>query len=113
MQSSSPSSLYLRFAESEAHSEESLRGILVNILSAGRDTTPSALTWFFWSVSSAPSVIDNILAEIRSIRSRTGIEGVLPLEYLWELHYLQATLTESMRLHAPACADDAEGVHCR
>ncbi|KAK1667765.1 hypothetical protein QYE76_055924 [Lolium multiflorum] len=39
------------FASSEEHSEESLRDVVTNFIVAGRDTTSSALTWFFWMVS--------------------------------------------------------------
>jgi len=33
------------------HGGEGLRDVVTNFLLTGRDTTSSALTWFFWAVS--------------------------------------------------------------
>ncbi|CAL9136529.1 unnamed protein product [Musa acuminata var. zebrina] len=52
-----------RFALGSANSDEYLRDILISFVLAGRDTTPSALTWFFWALSSRPDVVDKIRDE--------------------------------------------------
>nr|APU50914.1 cytochrome P450 94A1 [Fritillaria cirrhosa] len=99
------SDLLSKFAESGEHSDDSLLDILVSFILAGRDTTPSALTWFFWALSSAPpNVTRLILEEIKSVkskRSNSGMNGVFTLEELRGMQYLHAALTESMRLHTP------------
>jgi cytochrome P450 len=50
-----------RFAAAGEHSDEGLRDVVTNFLLAGRDTTSSALTWFFWLVSTRPDVEDQIV----------------------------------------------------
>ncbi|KAJ0967000.1 hypothetical protein J5N97_023917 [Dioscorea zingiberensis] len=90
------------FAENPTHSEELLRDIGINFMVAGRDTTPSALTWFFWILSSRPHIVEQILREIKSIRARTNNENeFFRIESLREMHYLHAALSESMRLYPP------------
>ncbi|WOL03189.1 Cytochrome P450 [Canna indica] len=95
--------LLSRFVANEDHSEEFLRDIVINFMLAGKDTTSSALTWFFWLLSSRPEVEAKILDEIRSIRAQNpnGAAAAFDFEELREMHYLQAAITESMRLYPP------------
>ncbi|URD88607.1 cytochrome P450 [Musa troglodytarum] len=46
--------LLSRFASNKNKSEEFLRDIVTNYLVAGRESTSSALTWFFWILSTRP-----------------------------------------------------------
>uniref|UniRef100_A0ACD5VKB9 Uncharacterized protein n=1 Tax=Avena sativa TaxID=4498 RepID=A0ACD5VKB9_AVESA len=75
-----------------------LRDTTLNLMIAGRDTTSSALTWFFWLLSNHPDVEAKILAELRdhplSGQHRTAAE-------LKRLIYLHAALSESLRLYPP------------
>ncbi|CAM0880061.1 unnamed protein product [Alopecurus aequalis] len=75
-----------------------LRDTTLNLMIAGRDTTSSALTWFFWLISKHPDVEAKILAELRdqplSGQHRTTAE-------LKRLVYLHAALSESLRLYPP------------
>nr|AJT59561.1 CYP94N1v2 [Veratrum californicum] len=101
------SDLLSRFAEGGDYSDDVLRDVLINFVLAGRDTTPSALTWFFFMISSRPDVVDQILDEIRSIRDHqdrsnpNGGGGGFTLEELREMNYLHAAITESLRLNPP------------
>ncbi|VVB05905.1 unnamed protein product [Arabis nemorensis] len=52
-------------------SPELLRYIIMSFILAGRDTTSSALSWFFWLLSLHPEVEHKILQEMKSIRERT------------------------------------------
>jgi cytochrome P450 len=102
-----------RFAASGEHSDESLRDVVTNFLLAGRDTTSSALTWFFWLVSSRPDVEDRILREIRAVRALSSQGSTHPspafsFDELREMHYLHGAITESMRLYPPV----AMNTHC-
>ncbi|XP_017701498.3 cytochrome P450 94A1-like [Phoenix dactylifera] len=92
-----------RFAADGAHSDEFIRDILISFVLAGRDTTPTALTWFFWILSSKPEVVEKIREEIRVIRSqrRNYDSEVLTLDELREMGYLHAALSESMRIYPP------------
>ncbi|KFK44487.1 hypothetical protein AALP_AA1G263300 [Arabis alpina] len=84
------------------YSDKYFREFCTSFIIAGRDTTSVALTWFFWLVQQNPEVEKRILNEIREIRGRlvtqetkTGFEA----EELREMVYLQAALTESLRLY--------------
>uniref|UniRef100_A0A0A9GEP8 Uncharacterized protein n=1 Tax=Arundo donax TaxID=35708 RepID=A0A0A9GEP8_ARUDO len=99
-----------RFAASGEHSDESLRDVVTNFLLAGRDTTSSALTWFFWLVSGRPDVEDKIVSEIRVVRasrhgSAAAAASTFSFDELRDMHYLHAAITESMRLYPPVAMD--------
>jgi cytochrome P450 len=81
--------------------------VVTNFLLAGRDTTSSALTWFFWLVSGRPDVEDKILREIRSMRASTPANAgaTFSFDELREMQYLHAAVTESMRLYPPVAMD--------
>ncbi|KAI0492148.1 hypothetical protein KFK09_026414 [Dendrobium nobile] len=66
-----------------------LRDSTLNFMVAGRDTTSSALTWFFYLLSHHPSVEYKILDELSAFSDLT------------RLVYLQAALFESLRLFPP------------
>ncbi|KAL6642209.1 hypothetical protein ACP70R_020390 [Stipagrostis hirtigluma subsp. patula] len=96
-----------RFVASEEHSDEVLRDIVLSFLIAGRETTSSALTWFFWLVSSRPDVVARIADEVRAVRESTGTRPgeAFGFDALRDMHYLHAALTESMRLYPPVPID--------
>ena len=80
-----------------------LRDVVVNFVLAGKDTTTSALTWFFWLLAANPRCERRVHDEV----SRSP-EGDVK-----RMRYLHATLTEAMRLYPPvpfngrvAVADD-------
>ncbi|CAH9134795.1 unnamed protein product [Cuscuta epithymum] len=91
-----------------SHSPKFLRDVVISFILAGRDTTSSALTWFFWLISSRPEVEQSILQELRKIRQRTGQqpgESWYGLDELREMHYLHAAISEAMRLYPPVPVD--------
>ena len=107
--------LLSRFMQSEENSDRFLRDVIISFILAGRDTTSSALTWFFWNLSRRPDVEGKILEEIRAVRERNKVERDKPFgfEDLKEMNYLHAALSESMRLYPPVplngaycCSDD-------
>ncbi|KAF6998337.1 hypothetical protein CFC21_014461 [Triticum aestivum] len=104
-------SLLSRFAAAGEHSDKSLRDVVTNFILAGRDTTSSALTWFFWLVSTRPDVEDKIMSEIgaagpvRAVRVSGVGASTFSLDELREMHYLHSAITESMRLYLPVAAD--------
>ena len=51
-----------RFVASAEHSDEALWDIVLSFLIAERETTSSALTWFFWLLSSQPVLAARVLA---------------------------------------------------
>ncbi|GLJ40820.1 hypothetical protein SUGI_0844340 [Cryptomeria japonica] len=99
------------------YTDEKLREITVNFILAGRDTSSVALSWFFWLLLRNPRVEDRILAEIRSVLSKRSSTDLLnhdktqgsnisvntgdlnfTVDELKQMHYLQAALSESLRL---------------
>ncbi|KAL5228981.1 hypothetical protein ABZP36_017246 [Zizania latifolia] len=79
-----------------------LRDTTLNLMVAGRDTTSSALTWFFWVLTKHPDVEAKILAELRANPpSSTGVAGHRTADELKRLVYLHAALCESLRLYPP------------
>uniref|UniRef100_A0A0E0P4Z3 Cytochrome P450 n=1 Tax=Oryza rufipogon TaxID=4529 RepID=A0A0E0P4Z3_ORYRU len=61
-----------RFVASDEHNDEVLRDIVLSFLIAGRETTSSGLSWFFWLLSSQPDVMACITNEVRAVRKATG-----------------------------------------
>ncbi|KAF6149401.1 hypothetical protein GIB67_016939 [Kingdonia uniflora] len=106
--------LLSRFIASDENSAEFLRDIIISFILAGRDTTSTALSWFFWILSSRPDVEKNILDELKVIRKRNGKSkgDSYDLDELREMHYLHASISEAMRLYPPvpvnskACLND-------
>ncbi|TVU34748.1 hypothetical protein EJB05_16598, partial [Eragrostis curvula] len=96
-----------RFVASDEHSDEALRDIVLSFLIAGSETTSSALTWFFWLVSSRPDVAARVAGEVRAARESTGTRPGEPFGFdaLRDMHYLHAAITESMRLYPPVPLD--------
>ncbi|KAG0454785.1 hypothetical protein HPP92_023735 [Vanilla planifolia] len=76
-----------------------LRDTTFNLLIAGRDTTSSALTWFFYLLSCHPSVESRILSEL-SLHADPS-----------RLVYLHAALCESLRLFPPLPFEHKAAVH--
>ena len=87
-------------------SYEFLHDTLLTFLSAGRDTTGSALSWLFHSLLMNPDAEKKIFKELCEVRS-TLCEGqssswtVFEAEEVEGLVYLHAALCESMRLFPP------------
>ncbi|MCL7038292.1 hypothetical protein MKW94_018334 [Papaver nudicaule] len=88
-----------------ARKDNYLKDEMLNLFLAGRDTVKSALTWFFWLVSTTPSVEAKILEELNSASSLTTRTHKWPWVFrsddLKGLVYLHAALCESLRLYPP------------
>ncbi|KAK9055184.1 hypothetical protein SSX86_026266 [Deinandra increscens subsp. villosa] len=97
--------LLSRFMKNSEYSPEFLRDIVVSFILAGRDTTSSALTWFFWLLSSHPEVEQKILDELTSIRCNKSRTEYYSFDDLRHMHYLHAALSESLRLYPPVPLD--------
>lgn len=98
-------------ANEENNSPEFLRDIIISFILAGRDTTSSALSWFFWLLSSRPDVQNSILKELQAIRIQNTITGennntfYFSFNQLRDMQYLQAAISEAMRLYPPVPVD--------
>ncbi|KAM7529950.1 hypothetical protein LguiB_033360 [Lonicera macranthoides] len=92
------------------NSAEFLRDIIISFILAGRDTTSSALTWFFWLLSKEPKVKNKILKELKTVRYKIGKKPGenFGFDELREMHYLHAAISESLRLYPPVAIDTKE-----
>ncbi|XP_058765255.1 cytochrome P450 94B3-like [Vicia villosa] len=84
---------------SSGHDEEVIRDMVISLIMAGRDTTSSALTWFFWLLSSHSEIEDRIVKET------LNYDYDFDYESLKNMKYLKACLCESMRLYPPVAWD--------
>ncbi|EYU18593.1 hypothetical protein MIMGU_mgv1a0268911mg, partial [Erythranthe guttata] len=89
------------------NSPQFLRDIVINFILAGRDTTSSALSWFFWLLSSKPLVEQKILKELEFTRKKNNksLGESYGFDELREMHYLHASISEAMRLYPPVPID--------
>ena len=80
-----------------------MRDSIIALLFAGRDTSGSALTWFFWLVAKNPSVESKIREELKA--NLPGDErqtnSLTNVEKLNKLVYLHGALCEALRLFPP------------
>ncbi|KAI0165383.1 cytochrome P450 monooxygenase [Hypoxylon sp. FL1284] len=77
---------------------DTLRGQAINILTAGRDSTATFLSWTFFHLVRHPSAMAKLRAEVSQVD-----ETVAPLTRadLLRLSYLQNVIREVLRLHPP------------
>ncbi|KAI1099060.1 cytochrome P450 monooxygenase [Jackrogersella minutella] len=77
---------------------DALRGQAINILTAGRDSTATFLSWAFFHLVRHPAIMEKLRAEISEID-----ETITPLTRadLLRLSYLQNIVKEVLRLHPP------------
>ncbi|CAD6228163.1 unnamed protein product [Miscanthus lutarioriparius] len=87
-----------------------LRDIVVSFVLAGKDTTSSALTWFFWLLAANPRCERRVYEEAASLSlhghgdgDNHGVDDDDGGGYdeLRGMHYLHAAITEAMRLYPP------------
>ncbi|KAL8162374.1 hypothetical protein V2J09_013863 [Rumex salicifolius] len=99
--------LLSRFIATDENSHEFLRDMAISFILAGKDTTSSALTWFFWLLSSHPDVTLKIRSEIDRVRTRSAKRAGESFGYeeVREMQYLHAALSEAMRLYPPVPVD--------
>ncbi|CAN8241254.1 unnamed protein product [Cochlearia groenlandica] len=81
-----------KYKQLKPNSDKFIRDVVFSLLLAGRDTTSSALTWFFWLLTKHPQVMTKIRQEINTKFDPNDLDKLI---------YLQAALSESMRLYPP------------
>ncbi|XWS77166.1 hypothetical protein CRYUN_Cryun01aG0238300 [Craigia yunnanensis] len=89
-----------------------LRDIILNIIIAGKDSTAVALTWFFYMLCKNPLIQEKIAEEVLDITNSKGNTDdaeefltTITATTLEQMHYLHATLTETLRLYPPIPMD--------
>jgi cytochrome P450 len=94
--SSQESSVFLDQLAEEISDRDVLRGQMINLLAAGRDTTACLLTWTFFLLVRHPRVLKKLREEIITKCLDTAS---LTSTDLRQLFYLQNVLRETLRLY--------------
>lgn len=86
--------------------DQYLRDIILNFMIAGKDTSASTLSWFFYLLCKNPLIQEKIEQEVRDVtggqKNETNIDDFvakLTDETLEKMNYLHAALTETLRLY--------------
>lgn len=85
-----------------------MRDNVLNLMLAGRDTTSTALTWFFWLIASNPWAEEKILEEIANelnMVKRGQNSRLFNVEESNKLVYLHGALCEALRLYPPVALE--------
>ncbi|KAL8495445.1 hypothetical protein ACS0TY_019550 [Phlomoides rotata] len=91
--------------EPETMTDQYLRDVIITFMVAGKDTTANTLSWFIYILCKNPVIQDKIVSEVEKIITCDDKDTVndfverITDEALEEMHYLHATLTETLRLY--------------
>lgn len=102
--------------DTPTYSNKFLKDFCISFILAGRDTSSVALTWFFWLLSEHPRVEALVLREIAGIlknranQCSTHDYVVFSVEEVKKMEYLQAAISEAMRLYPPVPVDFKEAL---
>ncbi|KAH5720028.1 hypothetical protein HBI17_255530 [Parastagonospora nodorum] len=94
----SPGSAFLSAIAQNTSSRAALRGQVLNLLTAGRDTTASLLSWTFFLLVRHPSVMQKLRDEVSAM---CALDFALSRQRLRKMRYLQNVLKETLRLYPP------------
>lgn len=94
----------------ETMNNQYLRDIILSFMVAGKDTTANTLSWFIYILCKNPLIQEKIAQEVINVCSKneTNVSGFVENitdEALEEMHYLHATLTETLRLYPAVPVD--------
>ncbi|XP_016537997.2 cytochrome P450 704C1 isoform X3 [Capsicum annuum] len=97
----------------EKMTDQYLRDIILNFMLAGKDSTANTLSWFFYVLCKNPLIQVKIVEEIREVIGKNMKDNgsvddfVISIteEVLEKMHYLHATLTETLRLYPAVPVD--------
>ncbi|KAK1418893.1 hypothetical protein QVD17_28043 [Tagetes erecta] len=95
---------FSRQSATSCDSNKFLRDTILNLMIAGRDTTSTALSWFFYLLTQNPSVENKIRKEIEN---KIGVRKwkTLCISELEELVYLHGGICEALRLYPPVALE--------
>ena len=78
--------------------------VILNIVIAAKDTTATTLAWFVYMLCKNPDAQNKVAKELKEVTGSeeitnfTDFAGSLSEEKLENLHYLHASITETLRL---------------
>ncbi|PIA59202.1 hypothetical protein AQUCO_00400229v1, partial [Aquilegia coerulea] len=104
--------------EGKLYTDKFLRDICISFILAGRDTSAIALTWFFWLLHQYPRAEEQIFTEIcqilgqrENLKMKEDTDSITFMpEEIKKMDYLQATLSETLRLYPSVPIDSKEAL---
>ncbi|KAK2653673.1 hypothetical protein Ddye_013529 [Dipteronia dyeriana] len=97
-----------RFLELKETDPKYLRDIILSFVIAGKDTTSSTLSWFFYLICKHPDIQEKIAKEVMEVTQLSGDQNSISIEELEariteesidKMQFLHATLTETLRIY--------------
>lgn len=82
-----------------------LRDIILNFITAGKDTTATTLSWFIYMLCKHPTIQEKVAQEVReaiNLKEATNyaeFAASVTEEALEKMQYLHAAITETLRLY--------------
>ncbi|KFY10203.1 hypothetical protein V491_07770 [Pseudogymnoascus sp. VKM F-3775] len=89
--------VFLRAMAKKTPNRTALRSQIINILTAGRDTTACLLSWTFFLLTRHPQVLQKLRVEISKLNGNIDLTRTS----LRNMKYLQNVLKETLRLYPP------------
>ncbi|XP_038688575.1 cytochrome P450 71D10-like [Tripterygium wilfordii] len=77
---------------------ENIKAVVLDILSAGSETSSTTLEWAMSELIKNPGIMKNAQAEVRQVFDRKGYVDEVGLE---DLEFLKLVIKETLRLHPP------------
>ncbi|XP_059629411.1 cytochrome P450 704C1-like [Cornus florida] len=106
--------LVSRLLEANETDPKYLKDFILSFIIAGKDTTAVALSWFFYMICKYPLIQEKIAQEVKEATqmdiqnsSFEEFANGITEDAVNKMHYLHATLTETLRLY-PAVPVDAK-----
>ncbi|KAL9167268.1 hypothetical protein ABFS82_05G084300 [Erythranthe guttata] len=75
-----------------------IKAILVDIVAGGSDTTATMVEWVMTELLHNPSIMQKVQQEVTNV---VGANNVVEESHVSKLHYLEAVVKETFRLHPP------------
>jgi len=100
-------------ASGKQPSDQFLRDLVLNFLIAGRDTTAQALSWTVFCIAGHPTVEKRLVEELKEVLDTEHgdkVEGP-SYEQVAKLTYLQAVVSEALRLYPSVPADSKVAIN--
>ncbi|KAL6124364.1 hypothetical protein ACLB2K_076877 [Fragaria x ananassa] len=91
--------------------DDYLSDIILNFMIAGKDTSANTLSWFFYMLSKNPLIQEKVAQEVRDVVGMNHDSDIdefvrnITDANLEKMHYLHATLTETLRLYPAVPVD--------
>lgn len=99
--------LEARDEDGQPMSDLQIRDQAMTLMAAGHETTSNSLAWTFYLLSRNPDKYDKLRAEVANVLGdRPATTADLP-----QLPYLDAVITEALRIYPPAWTVNREALH--